>query len=535
MKENPARIRRLFYIVLIVLTIALRLWRIGYAPGKGALNQDEAMAGYESWSLLNYGTDSNGYHNPVYLEAWGSGMNALETYLMMPFIAILGLNSLSVRLPQAVTAVFTILAFYFFVKEMNIKYADFKEKGRDEYSDIALISAFMLCISPWHIMMSRWALESNLLPGFVLFGLLFLLKARKNSKWILLSMLFFGLSLYAYAVSWIMLPVIIFASLVFLIATKQLKADRYFVAGILILFVLALPLMLFLLVNKGYLNEIILPFLSIPKLSMYRGGDIDIKPVNMFKKMEKLLLYLRAPKDDFFHIIEGYGLYYRISVVFQIIGISAFILRLLRNIKSGDTHFVMGLWFLTAFAAALTVGINANHINMLHIPMIYFTAYGIYYLTEHVKKDMIITACIVVYTAYLASFCGNYFFDYSKKFASEYYLGIDKALEYAKENSEGTIHIRNVYYSNILYSLKLDTSEFLATVEYEGSDTKYRRAVSFGRFDLRDYYSEINNKSDLKKGDAYVVTAKDGEAAELFKNLGLEGVAFENSIVYLVK
>ena len=116
MKENPARIRRLFYIVLIVLTIALRLWRIGYAPGKGALNQDEAMAGYESWSLLNYGTDSNGYHNPVYLEAWGSGMNALETYLMMPFIAVLGLNSLSVRLPQAVTAVFTILAFYFFLK-----------------------------------------------------------------------------------------------------------------------------------------------------------------------------------------------------------------------------------------------------------------------------------------------------------------------------------------------------------------------------------------------------------------------------------
>ena len=56
------------------------------------LHADEAYAGYEAWSMCHYGYDSWGYKNPVYLRAWGSGMNALNSYLMIPFIAIDGLS-----------------------------------------------------------------------------------------------------------------------------------------------------------------------------------------------------------------------------------------------------------------------------------------------------------------------------------------------------------------------------------------------------------------------------------------------------------
>lgn len=44
-----------------------RLFALGDLLGNGALNQDEAYAGYEAWSLLNYGIDSEGYHNSVFL------------------------------------------------------------------------------------------------------------------------------------------------------------------------------------------------------------------------------------------------------------------------------------------------------------------------------------------------------------------------------------------------------------------------------------------------------------------------------------
>ena len=80
MPHTQKTCRWLFWIFL-ALAMIVRLWRFGSVPGD--MNQDEAFAAYESWSLLHYGIDTAGYHFPVYLTAWGSGMNALESYLMM--------------------------------------------------------------------------------------------------------------------------------------------------------------------------------------------------------------------------------------------------------------------------------------------------------------------------------------------------------------------------------------------------------------------------------------------------------------------
>lgn len=84
---------------LLLIGCAVRLVALSSLPC--GLNQDEAYAGYNAWCLLHYGVDSAGYHNPVYMVAWGSGMNVLETYLMMPFVALLGPCTLAFRLPQA--------------------------------------------------------------------------------------------------------------------------------------------------------------------------------------------------------------------------------------------------------------------------------------------------------------------------------------------------------------------------------------------------------------------------------------------------
>lgn len=70
-----------FATAIIAAGCAVRLFALGSIPC--GLNQDEAFAGYNAWALLHYGVDSSGYHNPVYFTAWGSGMNALESYLMI--------------------------------------------------------------------------------------------------------------------------------------------------------------------------------------------------------------------------------------------------------------------------------------------------------------------------------------------------------------------------------------------------------------------------------------------------------------------
>src|SRR2546426_6798130 len=131
-------------LLLFALGAAVRLLQYGRIPP--GLNQDEASIGYDAYAILNFGIDRNGIHNPVHLIAWGSGQNALYAYFDMPFIYLLGLNPLSVRAVNALFGLADLVVFYLLLHHTD--------GGRP----LALIGLFLLAISPWHIMMSRWAL-----------------------------------------------------------------------------------------------------------------------------------------------------------------------------------------------------------------------------------------------------------------------------------------------------------------------------------------------------------------------------------------
>ena len=181
-------------LLIFFIAVVSRLFFFGKYPV--GLHVDEAYAGYEAWSMYHYGHDSWGYKNPVYLMAWGSGMNALYSYLAMPFIAIGGLNTITLRLPQVIMGIVTLITFYFLLKKTTTP-------------KIATWGFFLLAISPWHIMMNRWGLESNLAPAFILLGMYFAVLGLEKEKFFLLSALFWGLSLYCYAVIWFFVPAFI--------------------------------------------------------------------------------------------------------------------------------------------------------------------------------------------------------------------------------------------------------------------------------------------------------------------------------------
>ena len=88
---------RVTIIMILMLAVASRAIGIGVYPV--GIHADEAYAGYEAYSMLMDGIDSWGYHNPVYLTVWGSGMSVLASLFMMPFIRLGGLNLAMVRKP----------------------------------------------------------------------------------------------------------------------------------------------------------------------------------------------------------------------------------------------------------------------------------------------------------------------------------------------------------------------------------------------------------------------------------------------------
>ena len=103
--------------ILLLIGILSRILFIDKQPN--ALNVDEASSGYEAWSILNYGIDRNGNFLPVFLISWGSGQNALYSYLMIPCVKLLGLNTLSVRMPMAVIGSISLIVFYLLIKELK--------------------------------------------------------------------------------------------------------------------------------------------------------------------------------------------------------------------------------------------------------------------------------------------------------------------------------------------------------------------------------------------------------------------------------
>lgn len=297
--------RKTIYLLILLIGIAARIFRFGITPG--GINQDEAFAAREAWSLLHFGVDSFGYHWPMYLTAWGSGMNVWNTILMIPAIAIFGQHTWVFRLPQLIVAIATVIAVEKIVRET------LDEK-------IALWTMFLLAINPWHIMMSRWGLESNLAPGFLIFGLLFFIQGMKNEKYYLLSALFYGMSLYCYATIWPIVPFIVLFQVAYLLYVKKAKITKWTISAGVILGILAIPAVLFLLVNKGVIAEIVTPWFSVPKLVVMRDGEITLTELG--EKFENLVSILVTENDGYcWNSTDKFGLYYKYFLIFAVIGL----------------------------------------------------------------------------------------------------------------------------------------------------------------------------------------------------------------------
>jgi len=96
-------------------------------------------------------------------KSFGDYKPGLYVYLSIPFIAIFGLTQLAVRLPSILLGSITPLLLYFLIISINPK----KKK-------LAILSAFLLAITPFHIHFSRAAWETNIFTfELVLASLLF--------------------------------------------------------------------------------------------------------------------------------------------------------------------------------------------------------------------------------------------------------------------------------------------------------------------------------------------------------------------------
>ena len=194
--------QHIFLIAIIIFAGFLRLWQLGMVPVSP--DWDEAALGYNAYSILRTGRDEYGVFLPRALRSFDDYKPPLYTYLTIPSIAAFGLEVWSVRLPSAIMGTLAVLGVYFLVLVIFEK-----DKRARTY---ALLVAFLLAISPWHLQFSRIAFEANSGLTLNIWGLYAFLRGRKSVVWMSLAACIFGVALYAYHSERVFVPLLLIAA-----------------------------------------------------------------------------------------------------------------------------------------------------------------------------------------------------------------------------------------------------------------------------------------------------------------------------------
>ena len=466
------------FLALILVGAAVRLILLGDIPA--GLNQDEAALGYDTWALLEYGIDRHGYHNPVHFVSWGSGQNALYGYFSMPFILAMGLNIVSIRLVQALLGVVSLFAMY----AIGRRLAD----GR-----FALFALFVLTISPWHVMMSRWGLESNLLPPLLLFSFSFLLRGLITSRYIIPAFFLLSLSLYAYGTAYFFVPIFTLGVLVYGMKHPQIDV-RHWRVGLVVMIVTAIPIGLFLAVNLFEWEAIETPLFSMPR---YTGvprytTTAAFFSADFFFQIWQNGLHLRSlittgHGELIFNALPEFGYFYRWGgFLVSLVGTGF----LMRDGVRGHRpeNLLVLLWLVVALLTSITVNPNINRINVIFFPLLLCTAYGLYTALGDQYRSIVKIAGVVA-LAYLifsfAAFTKTYFSDYRwqqvQYFAPSYGEAFAHIARHADERE--TIYLTGYQlHTFALFYARPDPRVYMETADIPNPTAEFQYVKSFDRY-----------------------------------------------------
>ena len=488
------------FLILILVGAAVRLLYLDEVPQ--GLNQDEASAGYDAWALAERGIDRHGYRYPVHLVAWGSGQSALYAYLSMPFIKLLGLNLLSIRLPQAVLGVAVLFVMYAIGRRLA---------GRG----FALCTLFVLAISPWHIMMSRWGLEANLLPAVLLVGFALLLRGLRDPRWMAPAFLLLGLALYAYGTAYVFVPLFTLGVLAY--GIRHRLADlRHWGLGLALMALVALPIGLFLLVNHLGLPAIETPLFSIP---LYTGAPRYVMvstlfandPVgqiahNAWRTFE--ILAVEGHDGTYYNALPAFGYFYNLGGLGVTLAGAGFLLRDLARGRRPQCMLVL-LWLATGLLVSVVVAPNINRMNALFLPLLLCAAYGLHRTFPYIHgwgatawpkirgegsfsrgrlrttASILCIAALVYLTLSFAAFTRHYFSTWGTELSFIGHPSYAEALTHAIRHADpdDTIYLPNgVHYTIPLFYDPPDPALYLKTVEFAGTNFDFARPRSFGRY-----------------------------------------------------
>lgn len=527
---------KIIFGLIILIAAVLRIWQLTQTPS--SLNWDEVSWGYNAYSMAETGKDEYNESFPITLRSLNDYKPALYVYVLTPVVKIFGLSDFIVRLPIALLGVLSVAVTYFLVLEL------FKRK------DLALLSSFLLAVSPWSIQFSRFAHEGILGLTLNLLMALFFVKGLKNPKLLPLAAIFGGLSLYSYQNQKVFVPLFALILVISFFNEFRKIPVKYILTSLLVGLCVSLPLLFHTINNPetlsrakgtsfinhplGVLNEQFYPERNLQNINNddYLGRVLDNRRVvyvkdvveNYILHFDPNFLFLNGEKN-IRHAPQYVGHLYLIELPFLLIGLYFLIFgKFKKSVKS----FIL-LWMLIAPIPAMVTwdvphsGRTLNFLPTFQI-LIALGILSFVTFTNSLKIKKIFKYGIFTIIASLAVF--NFIFYLNQYFVQyKYYSSQD--WQYGYKDIINEVNKRESRFDKIIVSSQkpLDQSYIFFLYHTKYDPAKYQKAATgeykpdnaFKKYDFRriDWKNEKGNNLYIGSADDF----KDGKEPRVLKEI----------------
>jgi len=485
-----------FFLLLGILLIALfaRTYQLNSVPN--GFHIDEASLGYNGYSLLLTGKDENNNKLPLYIDMFGDNRPSGYHYLTILPIKFFGLTEFATRLPGALFGTLTVISFFF------LTLVFFKSKK------VSLLSALLVAIAPWQVVLSRASAETIVALFFIISGYIFVLLGfkKQRSLYFFVGVFIMLLSFFFYHTPRVFVPLLFLATIAYLFPIWRKFKTKYIISllgSFLILSFVSFALVFLIKGGTGRYSQVNVfgyPAVKLVLAEQIVEGGLMHVPADVTRIFHnKIINYSLAAISNYseyftgkFLFMEGglpnwyrvpdMGLIYLVELPFILIGVFYLV------ISKDRYHKLPLLWLLIApLVAAFTVDDIPNlQRAIVMFPMVeLLAAYGFIMLFDKMvgikRKILVIIVAILLFFNF-AYFLQEYFIQ--AQVDKNWYRneGFGQMVDIIKKDygNYDKIFVTKSYggiYPLILFYMKFDPAVYQA----EGS-TKDKEDTGFGKF-----------------------------------------------------
>lgn len=504
--------RNLLIILIIFVAAFLRFYQLGTNPP--SLTWDEAAWGYNAYSMGIDGRDEFGRFLPYdYLESFGDFKPPMYAYLSIIPVKIFGLNEFATRFASAFFGTFTVLVTYFLTVSLFPNRKNFP-----------FFAAFLLAISPWHIMLSRAAFEANLATFFIALGVLLFLKAlQRNPTLLIFSVISFVASIYTFNSARVVSPVLLICLSLF--HWKKLIVEKKSVMlSIVVGLVLILPIFNFLISPQASLRfkEVnIFSDINLIKISnqqiandnnalwsrvLHNRRVVYAREVvrHYFDNLSPEFLFINGDANTKFST-QDVGQMYLWELPFFVTGLLFLIKRREKN------WWIVPMWLLIGIIPA-SLARETPHALRIEGSLPTFqimTAYGIsefliWLKSRHGALKKLSTAIITLISFVLfvnvSYFLHGYYFHYARENSGDWQYGYKEAISYIQTTKRkyDNVQIGDTLGRPYIYTLfytKYNPQKFRQEADITRDAFGFVHIHGFGRYKFPESTESANKKS----------------------------------------